>query len=320
MSKITKGNIPIISHSKGNNGIAAYTAPISRQKLFCHQTTISLADRGNFFATVQASDFYISTRVKALVSKNAIPKNSLMFICTMINMQSVKFSYGNNCCGRTEGLKILLPADPAGSPNITFMEICMRQQETHLKKQILQSFAQTNETVKKQMLPTEWREFHLHDIFPKIKRGKRLKKADHITGNMPYISSTETNNGVDAFIRNTNGVRIFENCLTLANSGSIGACFYQPFTFVASDHVTILENTSFSKYVYLFLAAVINRIAEKYSFNRELNDKRILREKIILPVKTDETPDFKLMEYYMKYEEYQQTKACIEFFINKNIS
>ena len=42
-------------------------------------------------------------------------------------------------------------------------------------------------------------------------------------------------------------VRIFSNCLSLANSGSVGSTFYQPFKFVASDHVTKLENKNFNE-------------------------------------------------------------------------
>ena len=48
-------------------------------------------------------------------------------------------------------------------------------------------------------------------------------------------------NGVDNFIANDKGVRCFENCLTLANSGSVGATFFHHYRFVASDHVTALE-------------------------------------------------------------------------------
>lgn len=71
----------------------------------------------------------------------------------------------------------------------------------------------------------EWKEFYLRDIFPDILRGKRLKTADHIQGSVPYVSSSAINNGVDAFIGNNGKVRKFEECLTLANSGSVGKTF-----------------------------------------------------------------------------------------------
>ena len=107
-------------------------------------------------------------------------------------------------------------------------------------------------------------------------------------------------NGVDNFVSNNQGVRIFSDCLTLANSGSVGASFYHPYSFVASDHVTSLSNPGFNKYVYLFIATILSRMSEKYSFNREIKDSRLMREKIMLPVKDDKTPDYEFMEKYMK--------------------
>jgi hypothetical protein len=127
-----------------------------------------------------------------------------------------------------------------------------------------------------------------------------LKKDNHIKGEMPYISSTGINNGVDGFVGNTGNVRIFNDCLTLANSGSVGTTFYQPFQFVASDHVTKLSNTKFDKYVYLFISMLISRLGEKYSFNREINDDRIKKEKIMLPVNGQKEPDYAFMESYMR--------------------
>jgi len=41
---------------------------------------------------------------------------------------------------------------------------------------------------------------YLNDIFPEIQRGKLLKKDDHKKGNVPYVSSTAFNNGVDGFV------------------------------------------------------------------------------------------------------------------------
>lgn len=150
----------------------------------------------------------------------------------------------------------------------------------------------------------EWGEFYLNTIFPKgIQRGKRLKTDNHVAGSVPYVSSTALNNGVDNFIGNKEKVRIFSNCLTLANSGSVGVTFYQPFPFVASDHVTKLENKNYSKYVYMFIAALLSRLSEKYSFNREINDRRIQKEKILLPITEDGNPDYAYMEAYMREKE-----------------
>jgi hypothetical protein len=146
----------------------------------------------------------------------------------------------------------------------------------------------------------------LKDIFTEIQRGKRLKKTDHKKGKMPYISSTGLNNGVDGYVGNKEKVRIFSDCLTIANSGSVGACFYQPFEFVASDHVTQLKNDDFNEYTYKFISSIVKRLGVKYSFNREMNDTRIKKEKILLPVNDQKEPDYDYMENYMKQVEYKK--------------
>lgn len=146
----------------------------------------------------------------------------------------------------------------------------------------------------------EWKPFSVIDIFDEVERGKRLKKSDHVEGKRPYVSSSAKNNGVDQFIGNTEKVRTFKNCLSLANSGSVGACFYEPFEFVASDHITHLQRAGTSQYIYLFMATTISRLSEKYDFNREINDYRISREKIMLPVTDLGEPDYQFMEEYMK--------------------
>lgn len=133
-----------------------------------------------------------------------------------------------------------------------------------------------------------------------MQRGRRLKSGDHIHGLTPYVSSSATNNGVDDFVGNKEGVRTFEDCISIANSGSVGSSFYQPFAFVASDHVTKLKTPRGNKYVYLYLAALTQRLSEKYSFNREIKESRLFREKFLLPVDSKGNLNYEYMENFMK--------------------
>jgi hypothetical protein len=165
----------------------------------------------------------------------------------------------------------------------------------------------------------EWEEFYLKDIFVEIQRGRRLKKDDHIKGSMPYVSSSGINNAVDNFVNNKDKVRIFHDCLTIANSGSVGVSFYHSYKFVASDHVTKLRNEAFNKYIYLFISSIVSRLSEKYGFNREINDKRILREKILLPVDKNKKPDYSFMEEYMREKEKEKLRAY-QIHINKKLN
>lgn len=159
----------------------------------------------------------------------------------------------------------------------------------------------------------EWKAFYIVDVFDTIQRGKRLKTADHLVGNIPYISSSALNNGVDNFVSNDKDVRKFSDCLSLANSGSVGSCFYEPFEFVASDHITHLKSKAFNKYHYLFLATMIGRLSQKYNFNREINDKRISREIILLPINDKGNPDYAFMEEFIKEREVVKRKQYLDY-------
>lgn len=136
-------------------------------------------------------------------------------------------------------------------------------------------------------------------------------------GSIPYVSSSALNNGVDNFVSNDKGVRKFSDCLSLANSGSVGSTFYEPFEFVASDHVTHLKNEEFNKYHYLFLATMTSRLSQKYNFNREINDKRISREIILLPLNDEGVPDYEYMEQYSKNLLYKKLQSYINFVTNQ---
>ena len=163
-------------------------------------------------------------------------------------------------------------------------------------------------------LCSNWKAFYFTEVFTEIQRGKRLKKADHEEGNTPYVSSTSLNNGIDGFIGNDGSVRRFDDCLTLANSGSVGCAFYHQYTFVASDHVTKLKRDGLDKYAYLFMIPIINRLSEKYSFNREINDERIKREKLLLPTTDKGEIDFAFMSTFMKEVEQNILNTTLKIF------
>lgn len=161
----------------------------------------------------------------------------------------------------------------------------------------------------------EWAHFKMPEVFDMIQRGKRLKNADHVPGNVPYVSSTANNNGVDDYIEATPGTRVFGDCISLANSGSVGAAFYEPFKFVASDHVTALKADGLTKYEYLFMTSMIEKQGSNFNFNREINDARIRNMQIMLPVADSGEPDYEYMEQYAKnmmLRKYQQYLAFLD--------
>lgn len=314
------GRVPFVASGNMNNGVIKYCTPQADEQLDQRNCiTVSPVDGSAFY---QEFDFLgrggAGSSILLLYNRQ-INKYSGLFISRMIRQTCSKYCYGK--MGNQESIKrekIMLPVDQEGNPDYAFMEQYVRERESQLVQKYQQFISDTIESEKAleppAFLKKKWNEFFLTDIFTEIKRGKRLKRGNHFVGRMPYISSSALSNGVDNYVANKEKVRIFQGCLTLANSGSVGSCFYHPYSFVASDHVTSLYQPKFNLYHYLFLAAIIGRLSEKYNFNREISDLRISREKIILPVDEQGNPDYAYMEQYGRKliaQKYQQYLAYI---------
>ena len=215
--------------------------------------------------------------------------------------------------------KIMLPINNDGNPDYAFMEQYIKEREYKLKQKYIDFITDCNEigTELPSLKNKAWAAFNLKDLFYIIQRGKRLVREHQQTGTIPYVSSTAMNNGIDDFISTKRTTREFSNCLTIANSGSVGSSFYQPSKFIASDHITHLKNDNYTMYVYLFIATMTKRMSEKYNFNREINDYRISKEKILLPTTDEGNPDYEYMEQYVKalmlgkYKKYLEYQNCL---------
>ncbi len=161
--------------------------------------------------------------------------------------------------------------------------------------------------------------FLVSDIFPEIERGKRLKKADQTEGKIPYASSTALNNGIDGFICKEKGSRVFFDCISLANSGSVGSAFYEPFEFVASDHITHLKKEGLKPNHYLYSASSLKNQAGNFNFNREINDARIKKMHIMLPTDDKGNPDWNYISFVIENKRNILMSRYIEF-VSKRIS
>ena len=302
---LKEGSIPRITATNNHNGIYGFYQRVNHKNYRELTNFISISFLGSvFFHSYTAS---LDMKIHAIqIPKKDLNKDLAEFIVFCLKRTFSVFSYGDQLSSSDlPKKKILLPINSKGEPDFSFMEQFMRQKEQEKIEKFQNYIAKRIEQVKdfKEVEPLnqkEWGEFFLNEVFAKIQRGKRLKKDDHKNGKMPYISSSAMNNGIDGFVSNKEKVRIFRNCLSIANSGSVGATFYQPFSFVASDHITQLESDNFKEFIYLFISTVTKRLSEKYSFNREINDTRIQREKIVLPTDKKGQPDYSYMENYIK--------------------
>lgn len=313
--KITKKGIPYITRTSFNNGFEEIVENINVHNN--PKNTISLgAENADFF---YQSVEYITGNKMYIIQNDNISKNVGIFLVQSFrnSIKDCGFGYGKGLTGtRFKERIVMLPMDSQGQPNWQFMEDYIKQEQKQQVQKIIDYYERKLVELAGDVVgldKVEWKTFRFTEVFQDIQRGKRLTKANQTDGPKPYISSTSENNGVDAFIGNETGVRKFEDVLTLANSGSVGSTFYQQFEFVASDHVTALKSENADKYAYLFLSTVVKRLEEKYSFNREINDTRIKREKVILPADENGNPNFQYMSDFVKKLELDKVREVLEY-------
>ena len=320
MDEKLENSYAVISAKDSNNGISGFSKAMKNEKIY--NGVITINNNGSVgYSYFHKYDFIASSDVTILTPRNNninLSKSTLIFITECLQrIAKDKFAYGykasNNRLNRT---KIMLPVDEIGCPNWHFMEEYIKERESKQRndlKEYYKSRLLDLVICPEVLTDVEWGEFFVSDVFDTVQRGKRLTKANQIDGEIPYISSTALNNGVDNFIGNTEKVRKSDNDLTLANSGSVGACFYHNYEYIASDHVTSLKLPNGSDTVYKFISVILGRLEEKYSFNREINDTRIKREKILLPIDKDGNPNWFYMENFIKNIEQKQIKNVLQY-------
>lgn len=153
-----------------------------------------------------------------------------------------------------------------------------------------------------------FKEFPLEKIFKVRSVRGRIKRQELISGDYNYITTSNKNFGFSGF---HNEYAEVGNVFTV-DSATDGKCFYQTDKFIGSDHVEILEpldkyKKNINIYNALYLQTLLNYYLDKYEYSRKRAQKRLKKEYISLPIKKDETIDWKFMEEYIKklpYSEY----------------
>ncbi len=138
-----------------------------------------------------------------------------------------------------------------------------------------------------EMLPFDY-------FFSRIKQGKRLKKQDHIKGDIPFVMAGITNNGVANFISNPH-VIFPENSITVDIFGNV---FYRGHKFGAGDDTGVYwrDKEQFSKENMLFLAtSMACAIKGKYCYGRKLRSSQSKEIKMAV-INKNGYPDYTAMK------------------------
>lgn len=239
------------------------------------------------------------------------------FIASSLRLALTGFGYGNQLSSsklKELDFKIQLPKTKNGEIDFIFMENFIAELEaqriaeleTHLLVTGLKNYYLTDE--EKEVLElfrngenkmgggkiTDYQYFTLNWLFNTIKQGRRLKKEDQISGEIPFVMAGTTNTGVVNYI--SNPVANFpKNAITV---DIFGNTFYRNYIFGAGDDTGVYWNSKkdFSQETMLYFATSMSKSLQgKFSFGKKLRSSQSLDFKISLPTKNGEI-DFALME------------------------
>lgn len=164
----------------------------------------------------------------------------------------------------------------------------------------------------------EWKEFVIGKIFNISGTLTTHPSALINGGQTPRITCAATNNGFENTYQNQPTEK--GQVLTV-DSATIGFVSYQAVDFIATDHVekiSMKNGNTMNRYIGLFLVnAITYSTANKYGYGYKFSQSRIAKQKILLPVTIEGTPDYAFMEEYMRLKETELLEKYRQYISSK---
>lgn len=290
----------VITAGLTNNGILGKTNV--NAKVF-NENTITVDMFGFAFYRQFKYKMVTHARVFSLIPKFTISKNQGLFLANSLHFLNRKYGYENMCSwAKIINGVIQLPTQN-GEIDFDFMERFIAELEeeriaeltAYLKVSGLDNYELSDE--EKEALETfrelKWKSFNLENLFGKSTRGKRLKSADRIPGNLPFVTAGETDEGISAFIGND--VEIYHSNTTTIDM--FGSAKYRNYEYGGDDHVAVVHTEKLPMKAAIFVTTAIHRSSHngQFDYGKNFYAKDADELWIMLPVK-GEDPDYDTME------------------------
>lgn len=317
------GERPFIGALDNSNGVAQFVGN-ENASLDSNFLGVNYNGNGMGIGFYHPYECICTDDVKRFHHKHIADSEELaLFDKTVIEKQRSKFGYLYKFnAKRMAKTAVLLPVDDSGKPDYYYMAEYTKQKRDVLlskyRKYVEKRIAELGEEVEILALDKkEWHEYKIGDICTVMGSVTTRPKAivGKGQGRIPRITCAAVNNGLDDFYFNeateSGGV------LTI-DSAVLGTVFYQPYEFIATDHVEklTLKNSTISKAVGLFLSVAITKSnGSKYQYGYKFSQKRIRSQIVVLPSNNAGEPDYEYMEQYAKnvmLKKYKQYLAYLD--------
>jgi len=314
-------SLPLINAKDGNNGIMYYgrEEDFENEEMCLDIIQNGAVATGNVYAQIEKTgvlwDAYL------VKPKDSISKYALLFLsCIVEKSIKQKYSYDNKAIwDKVKQEVISLPQDKHGNPDWKYMEHYMQQMANEVNINVSLINRVLESKFRKKIDARKWKRFHLYDenLFS-IDSGTKLDKIK-MTNNNPsvnFVGRANANNGVTDYIDRIEDLIPYDaGCLTVSLGGEyLGSCFIQEKPFYTSQNVNVLiPKHQMSDYSKRFISTMIFKEGRLHykAFIDELNRHMRTDFTILLPVTSDNTPDWDFMEKYMQMIE-QKTKIVLK--------
>jgi hypothetical protein len=287
--QIEKG-ICFVSRTSANNGIVARIKQLDELEPMS-PNAITVALGGSVLSSFyQEEPFYTAFHIACLYPKKDLTKVQMLYYAYVIEQNKYRYNYGRQA---NKTLKTILVPDinelPKYISDISINDYKF-EKEPVLKKKI-------------ELNVENWQKIKLKDIFDIFTSSDKnyLESED---GNIPYISSTQFNNGISSFVQADTIEN--KNTITVARNGSVGSAFYHSYNYCASpDDVRILmPKFEMDKYIAIFLCTLIEKEKYRYTYGRKFGTERMRETEIKLPFQKNGSPDWQFISDYIKFLPY----------------
>ena len=302
----TDTGVNFVGRTFENNGIQG---KIQRREFEPNEPyTITATVIGNYkYVKYQTEEYYCSQNINKLSPKNIFRKwNKRIAYFMIANIQRFVSLYDGQQGGyKLEDIKqhkIKLPLKN-GEIDFDFMESFIAELEAqriaelsaYLKASGFDNYELSAEEQKAlREYPTiNWSSFNLENLFGKATRGKRLKSADRIAGNLPFVTAGEASEGISAHIGNN--VEVFSKNTTTIDM--FGSAKYRNYEYGADDHIAVVHTDKLPVKASIFVTSAIHKASHtgKFDYGHNFYAKDADALDIMLPEK-DEQPDYTYME------------------------
>ena len=281
--------INFVSRTSKNNGVVCKVSKYQdKEPLEEGLITVTLGGTYLLSSFVQTKPFYTAQNVAVLKPKINLNINEKLYYCTCIKANRFRYGAFGREANRT--IRDLEVPDKIEIPSWVY-DLDLNKYRSIKKPYTKCSLKLTNTDT--------WKWFLYSELFD-IERGKGPRRKDlDGTGQTPFITSTDKNNGVT-------GITNMEPChpgntIGVNRNGSVGVAFYQPIPFCSTEDVHVFKpKFNMNIYIAMFLITLIRKESYRYNYGRKWGLERMRSSKIKLPATEDGNPDWSYMEKYIK--------------------